>query len=242
MVWCSNMNGRSGVAEVKQKFIAMKRFVYTALFLAIFATSFGQKHIRLSFAANPSVNWLNTNGSEVDRRKPGLGYDFGLNTDFYISDDERYGLSTGLLITNVGGQIAYAANRDFEFSGATMPAHTSIKYRLKYVEVPLMIKLKTDSFGRYRYWGQFGFSGMINIEARGSSDNGFLKKSNIHDEVNLFNLAMNIGLGYDYDLGGNNAISVGLLFQNGLIDVTTDNYFSDKTIINSLKLKLGLIF
>lgn len=220
----------------------MKRFVYIALLLAICLNSFAQKHVRLSFSASPSVNWMNTNSNEVDRRKSLLGYDFGLITDFYAADDERYGLSTGLLISNVGGQIAYSADRNFEFSGVTMPAKTSLKYRLKYVEVPLMVKLKTDMFKRYRYWGQFGFSGMINIEARGTSDNGLLDKSNINDEVNLFNIAMNVGLGYDYDLGGNNALSVGLLFQNGLIDVTTDNYFSDKTIVNSLKLKLGLIF
>ena len=220
----------------------MRRFIYTALLATIAVSVFGQKHFRLSFTASPSVNWMNTSSSEADREKSILGYEFGLNSDFYLSPDERYGLSTGLLISNIGGQIAYAAPNNFSFSGATMPAHSNIKYRLRYVEIPVMVKLKTDQFKRYRYWGEFGFSGMINIEARGESDNGILKKSNINDEVNLFNLAMNVGLGYDYDLGGNNAISVGLVFQNGLIDVTTDNYFADKTIINSLKLKLGLIF
>ena len=60
--------------------------------------------------------------------------------------------------------------------------------------------------------------------------------------MNLFNLSMVVGIGYDYDLGGNNAITTGLIFQNGLMDVTTDNYFDDKTIINSLKLRIGLLF
>lgn len=220
----------------------MRRFLYTAALVVLTVAVFGQRHYRLSFTASPSVNWMNTNSSDASREKSILGYEFGLSSDFYLSSDERYGVSTGLLISNIGGQIAYAAKSNFLFSGATMPAHTNIKYRLRYVEIPLTIKLKTDQFNRYRYWGLFGFSGMINIEARGDSDNGLLKKSNINDEVNLFNLAMNVGLGYDYDLGGNNAISVGLIFQNGLIDVTTDNYFTDKTIINSLKLKLGLIF
>ena len=220
----------------------MRRIIYTTLLALITITVFGQKHFRLSFAATPSVNWMNTNNSMADREKSVLGYDFGLNGDLYFSDDERYGLATGLQILNTGGQIAYAANSDFSFSGATMPAHSKIKYRLRYVEIPVTIKLKTDQFNRVRYWGIFGFSTMINIGATGESDNGLLKKANINDEVNMFNLAMNVGLGYDYDLGGNNALSVGLIFQNGLIDVTTDNYFNDKTIINSLKFKLGLIF
>jgi hypothetical protein len=83
---------------------------------------------------------------------------------------------------------------------------------------------------------------MINISAKGTSNNGTLSKANINDEVNLFNLAMNVGVGFDYDLGSTNSITAGLIFQNGLLDVTTDNAFTDKTIINSLKLKIGLVF
>jgi hypothetical protein len=83
---------------------------------------------------------------------------------------------------------------------------------------------------------------MVNIGAKGTSNNGILKKASVADEVNLFNFAMNVGIGFDYDLGGSNSLTTGLVFQNGLLDVTTDNAFSDKTIINSLKFKLGLIF
>jgi hypothetical protein len=83
---------------------------------------------------------------------------------------------------------------------------------------------------------------MINIGANGDSSDGSLKKANINDEINLFNLAMNVGLGFDFDLGGNNALTAGLVFHNGLNDVTTNNSFNDRTIINSLKLKVGLIF
>jgi hypothetical protein len=93
-----------------------------------------------------------------------------------------------------------------------------------------------------RYWGEFGLTGMVNIDAKGDSNNGVLKKENIRDEVKLFNVAMNLGLGFDFDLGGSNSITTGLIFQNGLTDVTTNNAFSDKTIVNSLKLKIGLIF
>jgi hypothetical protein len=83
---------------------------------------------------------------------------------------------------------------------------------------------------------------MINIDSKADSNNGTLKKASINDEVQLFNLAMIIGAGFDFDLGGSNAVTAGLVFQNGLMDVTTNNAFSDKTIINSLKLKIGLIF
>lgn len=220
----------------------MKHFILSCLLIATVVTGYSQKHIRLAFIVDPSVNWMRTSNSSTENGKSILGYDFGLNGDFYFSEDERYSLSSGVQISNTGGEISYHSNSSFGFSGKTLPALTKIKYRLRYIEIPMAIKLRTDQFYGARYWGLFGLSAMVNISSRGTSNDGTLKKSNINDEVSPINLAMNVGIGFDYDIGENNSVSAGLIFQNGLMDVTTDNSFSDKTIINSLKLKIGLIF
>lgn len=221
----------------------MKQF--TLLSLLIFfltGTVYSQKNIQLSFSGSPSVNWMSTTNPDAENGKPMLGYDFGLNGDFYFSNNQRYSLLTGLQISNIGGETSFKRSSDFLFSGNILPGISKIKYRLRYVEVPLAIKLKTDQFHRTKYWGQFGLATMINIDSKADSNDGTLKKASINDEVQLFNLAMIIGAGFDFDLGGSNAVTAGLVFQNGLMDVTTNNAFSDKTIINSLKLKIGLIF
>lgn len=220
----------------------MKRFILSVFLVVLGFAGFSQKHIRLSFTGSPSVNWMSTNNPVAEREKLILGYDFGLSGDLYFSEAERYSILTGIQISNIGGEISYLTSSDFQFSGKTLPRLSKIKYRLRYVEIPLAIKLKTDQFRRTRYWGQFGLSSMVNIGAKGDSNDGQLKKSNINDEIKLFNLAMNVGVGFDFDLGGNNSATAGLIFQNGLIDVTTNNAFTDKTITNSLKLKVGLIF
>jgi hypothetical protein len=219
----------------------MRQIFILCLLLATATAALSQPHIRLSFVADPSVNWMRTSNSTVENGKPTLGYDFGLNADYYFSDDERYALSTGMLISNIGGELAYKAS-GFQFSGISLSGSPKIKFQLRYVEIPLNVKLRTDQFNRANYWGILGFSGMVNIGAKGTSNNGILKKASVADEVNLFNFAMNVGIGFDYDLGGSNSLTTGLVFQNGLLDVTTDNAFSDKTIINSLKFKIGLIF
>ncbi len=220
----------------------MKRITLFSIFFILALTSWSQTRLKLSFTGSPSVNWMRTDNQYADKEKIVLGYDFGLSGDIFFTENERYAINTGLQILNTGGAISYRTNAPFEFSGATLPPSTKIRYRLRYVEVPLTIKLKTDQFHRTRYWGQFGMSSMVNIGANGDSSDGTLKKDNIHDEINLFNLAMNVGLGFDFDLGSTNSLSVGLIFHNGLTDVTTDTYFTDKTIINSLKIRLGLIF
>jgi hypothetical protein len=220
----------------------MKHLILSCLLIATVVTGYGQYHVRLSFVGDPSVNWMRTSNSSTENGKSILGYDYGLNGDFYFSEDERYSFSTGLQISNTGGEISYHSTSSFEFSGATLPAISKIKYQIRYVEIPLAIKLRTDQFDRVKYWGLFGLSAMLNIAAKGTSNDGTLKKANINDEVSPVNLAMNIGIGFDYELNGSNSVTTGLIFQNGLMDITTDNAFSDKTIINSLKLKIGLIF
>ena len=220
----------------------MKRLILALLVFASAESGFGQKHIKLSFTGSPAINWMSTNNTVVKSGNPIFGYDFGVNADFYFAENERYSFLTGLLITNAGGELNYQNVSDFTFAGKILPASGNIKYKLRYVEIPLCLKLKTDQFNRISYWGQLGITPMVNIDANGFSDDGKLNKTNINDEINLFNLDMNVGIGFDYDLSGNNSVTTGIIFQNGLMDVTTDNTFTDKTVINSLKLKIGLNF
>ena len=220
----------------------MKQITLLATLLILSISSWGQSHVQLAFTASPSVNWMNTSNRDVNREKIVLGYDFGLLGDIFFGESERYALQTGLMVVNAGGNLSYRMDQDFPFAGETMPADADIKYRLRYLDIPFSIKLKTNDFHRAYYWGLFGLSGMVNIGARGDSNDGTLRKTSIHDEINMFNLGMNVGLGFDYDLGGSNSASFGLIFQNGLTDVTTDNALEDKTILNSLKVRLALVF
>ena len=221
----------------------MKRLLLSALLISVFFAGYSQKRVKLSFTGSPSVNWMVTNNQKAENGKSMLGYDFGLSTDIYFSEDDRYSLLTGIQISNIGGEVSYKNGSAFiEYAGQKLSSSSKIKSRLRYVEIPLSLRMKTNQFNRSRYWCQFGLSGMVNIESKGDSNDGVLRKTNINDEMNLFNLSMVVGIGFDYDLGGNNAITTGLVFQNGLMDVTTDNYFDDKTIINSLKLRIGLLF
>jgi hypothetical protein len=53
---------------------------------------------------------------------------------------------------------------------------------------------------------------------------------------------MNIGAGFDFDLGSGNALAAGLIFRDGLTDVTKEHYEDGKITANSVVLKLALIF
>ncbi|MGQ7868058.1 porin family protein [Sunxiuqinia sp. sy24] len=213
------------------------------LLVLLSQSAFSQRAIKLSFTGSPSINWFSSDTEGVESGKVAMGFDYGVNADFYFDADNKYAISTGLIINNVGAKVSYYnPSGDIQFAGETFASGTTFRYRLKYVEVPLMIKLHTSQFQRWSYWGQFGFSSFVNIQAKGDSSDGTFDKQSISDEVNLFNLALNIGVGSNFDLGGNNAITLGLVYKNGFLDVTSNDQFEDKTTLNSFVLKLGLIF
>lgn len=216
-----------------------------SLFLIMLSASAQErftKSFRLGFTTSPSVNWMSSGKNEISRGKAIAGFDFGLNADFFFDMQERYAFTTGLLVSSTGGELDFYLPDDFIFAGEVIKPGSSIRYRLQYLEVPLAIKLKTSDFQRWSYWGQFGLSGFMNIGAKGTTNDGVLDKTDINREIKLFNLAMNLGIGSEYDLGRGNSLQIGLVFKNGFVDVTKDKSIHDKTILNSLQLKLGLVF
>ncbi len=219
------------------------KFWLLTLIILVSQPAFSQRKTRLSFTGSPSINWLSSDMQGVESGKTTIGFDYGVNADFFFDEENRYAFSTGLLINNVRGNLRYYDSSDVvHFAGKDFASGTHFRYRLKYAEIPILLKLQTSQFRRWTYWGQFGFSSFVNIQAKGDSNDGILDKHNIHDEVSLFNLALNMGVGASFDLGSNNAVTVGLIYKNGFLDVTSNDQFDDKTTLNSVALKLGLIF
>jgi hypothetical protein len=218
-----------------------KRLFFWGLFF-ISGSLFAQKNLQLSFSAAPSLNWMSSGKNEISGGSIKAGYDFGMVADVFFDDRQRYAFTTGLLLSNTGGELEYHNTSSFNFAGETINPGSSIRYRLKYLEVPLAVKLKTSQFRRWTYWGQFGLSSFMNVGAKGDTNDGVLDKSNIKDEIRSLNIATNLGIGANFDLGLGNALVIGIIFKDGLTDVTKDHYNDGKTTVNSVILKLGLIF
>ena len=181
----------------------MKRINLLIALIVFTLSSWAQSRMELAFTASPSINWMNTSNQFVNSQKAVLGYDFGINGDIFFSENENYSLITGLHVVNSGGSLTYRTDVPFSFAGFTVDQGSQIRYRLRYMEVPMAIKLKTNQFNGLFFWGQFGLSAMVNIGAKGESSDGSFRRANINEEVNMFNLAMNVGAGVDFVFGTN---------------------------------------
>lgn len=220
----------------------MKQILFFIGLLLIPGGLFAQKTVQLSFSTGPSVNWMSSGKNELSGGNIRAGYDFGVVADIFFDNRQRYALTTGFLLTNNGGELEYHNTETFDFAGETIHPGSNIIYSLKYLEVPLAVKLKTSQFRRWTFWGQFGLSGFINVGAKGDTNDGVLDKTDIQEEIRLLNMAMNLGLGGDFDLGSGNALAIGVIFKDGLTDVTKNHYHDGKTNVNSVNLKLAVIF
>ena len=155
----------------------MKRIFSAIAFLFVFSVLQAQPNIELSFNASPSLNWMSSDIKEVKKGQAILGYDFGIDADFYFAQSEQYSFGTGILITSAGGELDFQTDDSFNFAGEQLEPYTKVKYFLRYLEIPAVIKMKTSQFHRTTFWGQFGLSGMVNIGAKGTSNDAILDKN-----------------------------------------------------------------
>ncbi len=201
----------------------------------------GNKMVRFAFIASPQVTWL-TSGSKLTKsNKNRLGFAYGIEGDVFLASD-RYSLLTGFVISSVGGTLEYETPFRFNGSADQLPAKTKVDYFLRYIEIPLAIKLRSKDFNSMRFFAQFGLNTWMNIKAKGSTSDGSFDKDMINDEVRFFALGLNVGAGVEYDLGDKNSITGGIIYSGSFNDVTSNSDISDKTTINSLRIRLGFIF
>ncbi|MFV0553341.1 MAG: outer membrane beta-barrel protein [Mangrovibacterium sp.] len=224
----------------------MKRIAFVLLTILIInqtATAQNERSMALSLSFNPTLNWLSVGGSDAEKSKTGMGFDYGINADFFIDHNDKYAVTTGIIISNLNTKVAYNPNHDFSIGGIDYTANTELEvdYRLKYLEVPIAFRLRSKQFDRTTLWGQFGLFTAWNVDARASTSDEQLEKNNINKDVRIFNMGLNIGIGGEYDLGENNAIRLGLVYKNGFLETIKTN-LGDKTTTKTLALQMSFVF
>ena len=217
----------------------MKKLILVFTLFTVTTVTFSQKRFNLTFLASPQVSWLKSDSKEIKGDGGFLGFGYGVEGDFFLGS-ENYAITTGMTVSTTGGSLVYG--QVIPFGGKILPAGTKVNYYLTNLEFPLVLKMRTRDFDRFRYFAQFGLTNWINIKAKASSSDGSFIKETIQDEIRFFNVGLNVGAGLEYDLGHGNAISGGLVYSNGFTDATTNNSTNDATTLKALRLRVGFVF
>jgi hypothetical protein len=212
----------------------MKKIVLLLMTL-IPALIFSQ-NLRFSIVGDPQISWMVPDKGGISREGSVIGLNAGMGMDIFFA--ENYAFSTGLTISNLGGKLSYTD--PIVYHAKTIPAHSTIIYKLQYLSVPLGLKFKTNEIGYATYFANLGLNPMINIRARASDSEGITDLDNISENINRFNINYFITLGVQYSLGGSFALIGGLGYSSGFADVTSTA--NDKICINTLTIRIGVLF
>lgn len=236
------------------------------------------KKFRFGLKAIPSLNWYSPDDKKKFESN-GVGFQFGwgLQADFRLT--ENIWLGTGIEMNSDGGKIKFSENTSNKAIGyflknneitsydynakkseGSFSADTSMgnsewvklserRYKVSYVSLPLLLKMKTNEIGYMTYFGQFGVTTHIRTKARAFDDgNAYvspystakpanspsLTELDISSELQPVRVNLVVGLGTEYNLSGTTSLFFSCNFNYGISNAVKkqSTHLVDATIGN----------
>lgn len=179
------------------------------------------RKVRFGLQLNPQISWLSPNTKNYTSKGSKLGLTYGLSTEFFLT--KNYLFSTGFFISSLGGKVSYQGvfkdANDINFQSAVEQT-----YRIKYIEIPLTLKLRTNEIGYITYYGQFGLKSAIKFKSTSDYTYADIKDSPKVEDVNtagdifFVNMYLTVGAGIEYNISGNTSLMLGLTYNNGFVN------------------------
>lgn len=218
----------------------IKRLLTIILVSIVFSQIVSSQNLRFSFLLNPQFAWLQGGNSSYETSGSLLKINTGVEMDYFFT--ENYAFSTGLTLNTLGGTAnfqdsIYLTSDDVEI---LLEPGNNMDYSLQYIGIPLGLKFKTVEIGYTTIWVNTGVSPMFRINAKGTDSSGTFDRTDISDEINLFNFQYFIEAGVEYSIGGNTAIVGGLGYNSGIMDVTTRS--TEKLATQAFSIIIGILF
>jgi hypothetical protein len=218
------------------------------LFLIIFFCAKGgiinaQQKIGFGIHADPLAGWFTSDNKDVTNEGPRPGLNFGLTFNRYFT--ENYAFSTGLSLITAGGSLSYSDTITMSLSNSTtvLPGN-SVTYSIKYLAIPIGLKLQSNQIGYFRFYTDIGLDPKFVLGGKVEIPSQNIEKENASAELKDFNMGYHVTAGMEYSLGGTTALVLGLNFDSNFIDITQDNGNQpiDKILHKMLGLRLGINF
>ncbi len=186
----------------------------------IYAQQKERSNFQLGAKISPTLSWLNSNSQDINSDGTSFKFSWGFVADFQFA--EKYFFSTGFNIISTGGKIIQP-DSTITYSSAELHRNITIRY----IELPLSIKMKTRQFGYLSYFGQIGMGLGMRLTAKSDDDfyptpssNAFSKNDvKIEDQINFFRLSMILSAGVEYSLGGSTNLFGAFTFNNGFSNI-----------------------
>lgn len=257
----------------RQKYsLHLKPVVLLAFLFSTFSTAFAQdkpvekdvlKGFRFGLKIAPAFSWLSPQDSKrMVRDGVNLKFAYGLAAEFRLNKS-AYFLS-GLEINYTGGAVSFPTTDSVFYDAAEYLTEyredqykrmfvLNRNYRIRYVDIPLCIKLRTPEIGQLTYFGLIGTN--LSIRSRViANDVGTLvvsetdtnkteivrdyeiKDIDVTNATSFFRLGLNAGIGAEYALAGSTALCVSMNFHQGFTNVLKEGNSGLSTVRTNLSI------
>jgi hypothetical protein len=222
--------------------------LFALLFIPCLLPAQKTSPVKLGLRVAPGIGWINpgTTGYESDGIRGVISG--GLITDFYFTGN--YALSTGFSFLFPSGKMSY---EDLLLHDNTSDTGSfSNKYNFIYFEIPLMIKMQTNEFGKFSFYGQIGFGTGFSMKSTAdavfTADDGSTTSSklDINNKTVLMRESIIAGIGFYYHIDKSTCVLVGINYNNALNNVFKSvNLLTNedvKGMPNFAELNIGILF
>jgi hypothetical protein len=202
------------------------------------------KSFKIGVKLSPAMGFMKTDVGDISTNGRPIRLGYGLIFDRMFS--ENYALGFGLNMVEFGGHAEYTRLHSESGSTPTIQYVKRDYKKVKYIEVPLTLKLRTAMIGKMVYWGQFGvglgylFSGYADEESGADyvwSDTNpsetvteekfvpsygtksFDDKLDIKNQLNPIRASMIIAAGAEYPISGSTYLSYGVTYNGGILSM-----------------------
>ena len=213
--------------------------------------AFAQDFQKIRFGVNvkPNVSWFVPKDSNAQSDGIRVNWGAGVVGDFHFA--ELYSFSTGISIDNQSGRMTHTEKVFNDVDQEWSIVEYKRRYSIRYIEIPLLLKLQTKEIGYMTYFLNVGMGLGANWAVVANGDqytkNIFGKdddgnncwcianedkediKVDVRDDFTLFRSSIIVGGGVEYNISGGTSLVVGLQYNGGFSNIMSKS-------VNAVKL------
>ena len=240
-----------------------KNLIIAAIMLFATMTASAQyKDFYFGLKFGPHIDWAGSSTKTVDNDKVKMGFNFGFVGEYYFV--ENYALEFGLNLDFLRNRYEYDEARQVNLNIDNPALYSLVNpvdsiwgtvnrtMRGTYVEIPIMLKMRTNEFGDWRFFGEVGLA--VGVRAKASAkdvftynikgnpvltplspleDQQYIDKSekfaNVTSQYNLFTLKYIVAGGAEYSINGSTRAFARIIFNGNILNNLSASYAKGDT-------------
>lgn len=238
----------------------MKKLITTCCIVGAFASA-TQAQIKLGLKLSPQITWVTPESKGISSGGSKINASYGLMFDYYFT--ENYAIATEISVANYAGELIVKDSKITRGGIAATYQDVDYNYRTQYVSIPLMLHMRTNEIGYFRYYAEFGLDLAMLVRAKADINNSSIEITEVsvnnpdkkdeymiesndnppikyNDDVSILRTALVIGAGIQYKIFGNTLLIAGVRYNKALNNFTVEENWKAK--MNAVSLNLGVLF